>query len=164
MLTDYTTYDEIRAILSVTDEELEDDHLALPLFEIELSEKLLEVSPGIQTLYKTYSDAGSATLTAQQLRFFNLTRMFAAYSVAVHLLDSYELLAVQTVKDARAEFARFEKPFERISPAVRATWSTARARLVDAYNVVATTPVSVSTAVRLFTSSAGIAADPVTNQ
>lgn len=163
MLTDYTTFDEIRAILSVTDEELEDAHLALPLFELEFSEKVLELSPDILPLYRTYHDAGNATLTEQQLRFYNLLRMFAAYSVAVHLLDSYDLLAVQTVKDARAEFSRFEKPFERVGGAVRATWAKARERLLASYNVVAATPIATNTGGRNFTGSAGIASDPVTN-
>lgn len=164
MLTDYTTFDEIRAILSVTDEELEDDHLALPLFMVEMDEKFRELSPDILPLYQTYHAAGASTLTADQLRFYNLTRMAAAYAVAIHLLDSYDMLAVQTVKDARAEFARFEKPFDRIGPAVRATWAKAKARLLAAYNLVAATPVGVSTPVRSFTTFAGIASDPVTGQ
>ena len=36
MLTEYTTYEEIRAVLGVADEELEDVVLAQPLFERQL--------------------------------------------------------------------------------------------------------------------------------
>lgn len=165
MLTDYTTPDEIRAVLSVTDEELEDDHLNLPLFTLELSEKFRELSVNIEALYLTYHAAGTATLSPNQLRFYNLSRLFATYSVAVHLLDSYDLLAVQTVKDARAEFARFEKPFERVGAAIRASWEKARLRLTQAYNEIAAVPATFEpAAARVFVATAGIAADPVTNQ
>lgn len=161
-LTDYTTYDQIRAVLSVTDMELEDETLALPIFYTELLEKLREIGTGVETLYTTYHEAGTTSLTADQKRFYNLTQVFAAYAVCMQLINSLELLAVKKEQDARAQYERFEKPFERVEASVRAAFAVASARLAGAFNAVAATPVTVPSATRSMVATASPAYDPVT--
>ena len=49
-ITDYAAYDEIRAVLGVSDEELEDATLALPMYEKLLNMELLDISEDLPTL------------------------------------------------------------------------------------------------------------------
>lgn len=159
-LPKYTSYDDIRGVLSVTDEELEDGTLALPNFESQLFEQMREVAPGLQQLYLDTLQV--ANQSAEEARLVRLTRVFSTYAVCVQLLDALPLLAIKSDQDARAQYERFEKPFERVEPAVRAAFEVAKRRLLDAYNDVATTPVNrVSPVITMFTST-GLATDPVT--
>ncbi len=50
-LTDYTSYDEIRAVLGVSDEELEDGTLALPLYLTMLLMEFDDIEPTLDVQY-----------------------------------------------------------------------------------------------------------------
>lgn len=162
MLTYYTSYDQVRAVLSVTDEELEDHTLALPVFEYNLHQQFADVGDGVHDKYLALL-ANSATWTADERRFVNIAQVFSTYGVAVQLLDSLPLLAVQSEQDARAQYQRFEKPFERVEAAVRSAFQVSKANLLKVYNLIATTPLNAVPTTRRFSGSAGIALDPVTN-
>lgn len=158
-LPKYTSYDQVRAILSVSDEELEDATLALPNFEYQLYEQMLEVDPGIQDLYLTLLDTPNRN--KQQERFVRVAQVFSGYAVAVQLLDSLPLLAVMSEQDARAKYERFEKPFERVEAAVRTAFAVAKSRLIDAYEDADGTIVSVGTPL-VMTRGVDAAYNPVT--
>lgn len=159
-LPKYTSYDQVRALLSITDEELEDITLAQPNFEIELFEQLREVAEPLQQLYLDTLLVSSPS--AAQSRFIRLVKSFSGYAVAVQLLNALPLLAVASDADARAKYERFEKPFERVEAAIRAAFQVATNRLIDAYNSVAPTPINVPTSMYPITSAVGLATDPVT--
>lgn len=69
MLTEYTTYEEIRAVLGVADEELEDAVLAQPLFERQLILDLDDINTGLVDQFKTISAIDYATRSTAQKRF-----------------------------------------------------------------------------------------------
>lgn len=163
MLIDYTTYDQIRAVLSVTDEELEDVTLALPVFETNLTEQFAAAGAGLQTKYLELLASGVDNLTTNERRYCDIAQVFSTYGIAVQLLDSLPLLAVKSEQDARAQYERFEKPFERVDANVRSAFAVAKANLITVYNLITSTPLTVPTFTRSFTGSAGIAKDPVTN-
>lgn len=163
MLTYYTSYDQVRAILSVTDEELEDHTLALPVFEYNLHQQFVDAGEGLHEKYLALMAANSTSWTANERRYVNIAQVFATYGVAVQLLDSLPLLAVQSEQDARAQYQRFEKPFERVDAAVRSAFQVAKANLVRVYNLIAATPLNSQPTLRRFSGSAGLPLDPVTN-
>ena len=162
MLTDYTSYDQIRATLSVTDTELEDANLALPFIFSKLLDSLEELSEDMQTTYEGLYAQAPEDLTANEEKFIRRMGVYSTYHVAVQLLDSLPLLAVQTEQDARASYERFEKPFERVDAAVRATFAVAKKKLVEAFNLIADTPISGGTVARVFTNAVTPTYDPVT--
>lgn len=162
MLTYYTSYDQVRAVLSVTDDELEDGTLALPIFESNLKQQFADAGEGLHDLYLSLL-SNPSTWTATERRFVDIAQVFSTYGVAVQLLDSLPLLAVKSEQDARAQYERFEKPFERVDAAVRSAYQVSRSNLVKVFNLISNAPVTVSTYTRRFGGSAGIALDPVTN-
>lgn len=164
MLTDYTSYDEIRAVLSVTDEELEDDTLQLPLFEYKLHDDMGELDEGIDAAYLALEAMAPEDLSNDQKKLYRRTRVWATYNIAVQLLDSLALLAVQSEQDARAQYERFAGPFERVEQQVRATYERATQALLEAYNGLAPTPAQARLTARNFVGLAGLPLDPVTNQ
>ena len=81
MLTEYTTYEEIRAVLGVADEELEDAVLAQPLFERQLILDLDDINTGLVDQFKTISAIDYATRSTAQKRFFDLVQLYSAYAI-----------------------------------------------------------------------------------
>ena len=162
MLTDYTSYAQIRATLSVTDDELQDSNLELPFIYSKLLDNLEELSVDMQAVYEGLYAQPPEDLSANEEKFIRRMGVYATYQVAVQLLDSLPLLAVQTEQDARASYERFEKPFERVDASVRATFAVAKKKLIEAFNTIATTPIAVNTASRVYTSAVVPSYDPVT--
>ncbi len=160
-LLDYTSYDEIRAILALTDEELADGVLALPIFVTELVEDLYAVDPGINDLYLQYSTTFSNPPEIR--RFVRLVRAYSAYVVSMQLTESLPLLAVQSENDARAAYKKFDNPFDDITMMVGANYLKTQQYMVDAYNAVTSTPVAQPVTTWTMVGSIGIAVDPVTN-
>lgn len=162
-LNTYLTYDTVRGLLGVTVDEIEDSTLELPVYSINLSEALREISTELEPLYLTYAAAGYTSLTTTQKRFYDLMQVYSAYQVAVQFLDAMPMFAMKSEQDARASYERIEAAFDRVSSAVRAGYQLAQKRLTDAFNAVAVTPVTGFTFTRSMTSSAPLATDPVTN-
>ena len=85
-LTDFATYDEIRAVLGVSDEELEDGTLALPMYL-----KLLQLDFGdiAGTLEAQYLAAKASTPpSAAEQKLVDVVSVFSAYASSKHLLTS----------------------------------------------------------------------------
>lgn len=162
-LAKYTSYDEIRAILSLTEAELEDSTLALQLYETQLQELFYEIDEELLTQYDAIERIGVSSRTRKQQRFFNLAQAFSSYGVCNMLLESLPLLTVKKEQDARAQYEHFDAPFEDIASAVKAGFSTSRSRLIAAFNDLGATQLTTGSKTWSITGTAGIALDPVTN-
>lgn len=160
-LTDYMTLDEPRAVLGVSDEELEDVTLNLPLYVVQLEGLLEEVHPGLVGLYATVK--ASPTPSPAEQRFLQVTSVFSAYAIGQILLTSANLFAPKKIGDGRAETERVADPFEDVRDGVDATLITLRARLYAALRaigeVVVVTPTYVA---RTLFVPAGLSVNPVT--
>lgn len=111
-LIDYTTYAEIRAVLGVSDEELEDADLALPIRNLELEMAFDEVSPNLLDFYDIALAANPKS--PSQRRLVRAVPVFAAYAVAIRLLASLPLFAPKKITDGRAEFERIADPYKHL--------------------------------------------------
>lgn len=159
-LTQFTSYDEIRAVLGVAPEELEDFTLALP---IHLRQLQFELSDFSDTLESTYlSIAASSSRTSAQQKLYDVIQVFAPYSVAKSLLTSVPLFAPRRITDGRADVERVVDPFMDVREGVDAAYAALRERLRAAMSAVSLTPTS-ATNLFSYAGTAGLSVNPVTN-
>jgi hypothetical protein len=158
-LVDFTSYDEIRAVLGVSNKEIEDETLGLPLYVLNLQFDLSDVSATLESTYLALVAQPSRTDAEQ--RVVNVTSVFSAYATAKTLLAGAPLFAPKTITDGKAEHERITDPFETLRQDVQVGFLSLKTRLKSALEAVGV--VVSSTTSRTYFSSAGLATDPVTN-
>jgi len=157
LITDYTTYADVRAALGVSDEELEDATLALESFAIGLKLDLEDVDLTLPAAY----DALPATRTDAQERFYATARIFAMYAVARQLTTSLPLFSPKTVSDGKASIGRYaDGPYKDVIKRVQAEYDRYRTRLEKAYAAMNSTGYTLT--IPTFISVVSPASDPVT--
>lgn len=160
MIHTYTTYDEVRATLGVSDEELEDTTLELPVWSTNLDFALEEVSSELVATYTAISDKPTNDRTAAESKLYAATRLYATYIVADDLLKSLPMFSFKRVTDGKAEAERFDA-WEYTRDGVKNGLATIRRRLELALsNVIQYTP-PVKSSYR-FVIATGLAVNPVT--
>lgn len=160
-LTHYTTNDEVRAVIGVSEEEITDSDLALAIWSTVLELKLAEVSDLLISTYDDVAAIAEGSRSSNQQKFYLLTRMYSAYAVGEELLATQPMFSFKRVTDGKAEAERFDK-WEDVKVGVIKGASVAKKRLMLALgllNVGYATP-SLTTLVPIL--STGIASDPVT--
>ena len=158
MLTDYTTYDDIRAALGVSADDIEDSTLALTLYEDILVEDLEDVSASLPATYQVTKALG--TKSDDQTRFLRACRTFAAYAVAKHLTASLPLFAAKQVGDGKASVQRFDNPYADTIKQVNSQYGKARSRVQTALSALSMS--SGSTVTRQYFAVVSPSTDPVT--
>ena len=153
-LIDYTSYDEIRAVLGVSDEELEDSTLSLPMYLTTLTLGLGDIDTTLETQYLTLKAA--TTLTPKEQKLLDVVSVFSAYAVAQHLLTSMPLFAPKRITDGRAETDRVTDPFKDVRLGVNHTYASLKARLSELLEI----PVAST---RIYFGAVGLAINPVTS-
>lgn len=130
-LTDFTNADEVRTLLGLSDEELEDSQVESELCAMHLARELQAVSPAIEM---DFLDLKGLTLEDEERAFSDAVRIFAAHSVATLLAGALPLLAPKTVTDGKASYNRFaEAPFKTVMDTVNRGYLRARRELQTAY-------------------------------
>lgn len=162
MLTEYTTYEEIRAVLGVADEELEDVVLAQPLFERQLILDLDDINSDLTNQFKTISAIAFADRSAAQKRFFDLVQLYSAYTIGKQLLTSLPYFAELRMQDGRGHKERVKDPFQLTQAGVLAGCESLRLKLSAAF-VSLFGGDTVTRTIRTMVVGVGITKDPVTN-
>jgi hypothetical protein len=164
-ITSYTSYDAIRALLGVAATELEDDTLALPMYEDQFLLELSDIDGGgsaVTTLYATILAIEQVDRTTNQQRFFTLVNLLGGYSVARQLLASSELFAPKRITDGAAAVERAGEHYDRLREGIQASYNIVLSRIKT---LLATLDGSAEVATRTsrtFITSTGLATDPVT--
>lgn len=158
MLTDYTTYNDVRAALGVSEEDIPDAVLSLNLYGDMLTQEFEEISLTIESDYLTTIALPIPTDT--EVRFISACSLFATYSVARQLTAAMPLFAAKQVTDGKAQVSRFDNPYKDVIAQVTAQYEKARSRLVAAYDLI----VSVTTVVtpKVYFAVIPPSVDPVT--
>lgn len=159
MLTTYTTYDDIRAVLGVTTDELSDATLALQLYDDGLKADFEDVSLNLLTTFATVS-AATPPLTAEQGRFLERMRLFATFSVAQQLLTSLPLFSPKTIGDGKAVMERHADPLRETVKRVTSGYERWRGKLEQALAAVGT--ATTATTPRVYFSVVSPVSDPIT--
>lgn len=155
LLTDYVpAYEEIRALLGVSDEELADGTLGLRVFLRSLEEGLNEIDDSLTkpagsllAQFKTVAKIANETRTATQQRFFEAVQTYATYHVAADLTVTLPQFSPKTISDGKAMVQRHaDSPYKVTIDGVLAGKSRALSRLKNAYQIqLGETPTSVIT-------------------
>ncbi len=158
MITDYTTYDDIRAALGVSTDDLEDTTLALTLYSDYLQGELEDVALTLPATYASIKLLPSPTEV--QERFLRTCSLFAVFAVSKQLTAALPLFAAKQVGDGKAVVQRFDNPYLETIKAVNEQYGKTKNRLVSALALVGASSASSSPAVYLGVVSPNI--DPVT--
>lgn len=160
MITTYTTYDEVRATLGVSNEEIEDTTLALPIWSTNLDFSLDEFSTALVSTYEAIAAKAENTRTAVEKKIYAGTRLFATYTVADDLLKSLPMFSFKRLTDGKAEAERFDA-WKDTKSGVQAGLSAIKLRLQLALSGTSGYTAPLRNTFR-FTSATGLATDPVT--
>lgn len=160
-LVDFMSYDEPRAILGVSDEELENDTLELPLYMRELSMDLEDLYPGLEQLYLSKTALPTKTNTEQKL--LDVVQVYAAYATSKTLLTSLSLFAPKQITDGRATTDRTADPFSSVREGVNSTLEKMKTRVLAAVALVGGQVTVAPKVIRTYFGVAALATNPVTN-
>lgn len=161
MLTDYTTYDDIRSALGVTADEVDDQVLALETWDNHLSFELEDVSSALVATYAGVASVVESGRTPAQAKLYRATRLFSTLAVANALTASLPMFGPKSISDGKAVVSRFaDSPYKPVVARVEKQFETAKKRLKDA--LAELNASSAAFTPRTYLSSAGLGVDPVT--
>lgn len=160
-LLTFTSADEIRAVLGVSPEELEDDTVELPLYFKQLQFDLSDVASGLEASYLAVHALPIASRTSVQQKLLDVTSVYSSYAISRLLLTSLSAFAPKQITDGKAATTRVEDPFLRVREGVEAQYAVLRARLLAAY-AASGNSVGATTS-RVYVVAAGLGTNPVTN-
>lgn len=158
--TDLTSTADIRSALGVSEKELPDLVLSSPIYMTKLMEALTAIH---ESLYDDFVTAAAAVgPTALQERFVNLTQAYSAYHIALQCAGAIDMIAPQTIKDARSELTRQDNASAQLKKDLTESLRFFRVSLRGVYaqiNPAAAMPTAIE---RIMASAAGLGTDPVT--
>lgn len=160
MLTDYTSYAEIRAVLGLSTKDVDDSVLALAIYERNLTLEFAEIAADLKSQYSSIALIPENSRTANQQTFYEVTQVYSAYSVSRQLLTSLPYFALQRVTDGRAEGEREHDAFKDVKDSINATFSILATRLKSYYSLIGTPLITRQTVIH--SRAVGISYDPVT--
>ena len=158
MLTDYTAYADIRAALGISDEDLDDATLALPLYGDYLTQELEDISLTLPETYSTIKANG--TPSPAELRFLKTCNLFATFAVAKQLTAALPLFAAKQVTDGKAAVQRFDTPYRDTIKNVLEQYDKQRTRLIASLDSIGRSTKAAVTPV--YFAAVSPAYDPVT--
>lgn len=126
---DYTSYDEVRATVGLSSDELPDSTLALEIYanalELELDSVTMNAGVPLKTMFT------SLTTSAADQYIYNLTRMFATYAVAIEVATSLSMRAPKTISDSKVSITRFspEATWQDVIEALSLKFKSMKTRL-----------------------------------
>lgn len=158
-LVEFTTFDDIRAALGVTDEELEDATLSLAVYEHNLGLKLDKVH---ENLVQAFMEAKSKDEpTRAEARLVRAVSLFATYVVALHLTASLPLFSPKEIGDSKSHFTRYSSdPYQETIKRVTVQHDEFREEAASAYAALVSS--TATTRVRPYMRAASGSVDPVT--
>lgn len=106
-LRPFCSSDEVRSALGVSDDELEDAVLLLPIYALGLRESLLKISATLPDLFLSVHGMDESTRTSTQNTLFSSVRLYSTYAVARQVGIALGMLGPKTLSDEKASFSRF---------------------------------------------------------
>lgn len=135
MLRDFTSPDEIRAILGIAESELPDAVIELPLYERLLEFDFSDINSGIEAAFFALPDVDTRS-SGEQL-FSDCLQVYSAYAVAQLLVINVKMFAPQTITDSKTTLQRAgSDPWLDTRTAVGSGYNLMRQRLIKAYQAL----------------------------
>ena len=158
MITKYTSYDEVRSVLGVEDDELGDSTLGLGVYYNHLLEMFEDINPTLVQLYDEVD--GTPGKTPLQERFLRLVQTFATYAVAKQLTLSLPMFAPRSIGDGKATMSRFPNPYKETIEGIEEQFTLTQNRLQQVVDELTSENRGVEP--RRFFIGVGLAQDPIT--
>jgi hypothetical protein len=105
-ITDYTTYDEVRAALGVSVDEIEDATLELDMYASALAIELEDIGDTLPGDFATIDGTDPSERTDAQKKVHQGVKAFVPYALALQLASSVPLFAPKAVSDGKATVTR----------------------------------------------------------
>lgn len=161
-LTEYTSFNDIRAALGVSDDEIDDATLSLPLYSLNLASELDDVSPTLQSSFDAIREVAPADQTDNQKRLNRDVRLFATYAVAQHLTSSLPLFSPREFSDGKASFGRYQQnPYKDVIKAIDANYNKFKLKVIEVLALL-NSEQTAAVAPRTFLIGVSSTRDPIT--
>jgi hypothetical protein len=132
-LIEITSYDDVRAALGVSEDELKDTTLSLDLYAFNLTSELEGISLTLIPTFTQVKAIAAVDRTDVQTRLFQAAKLFATYAVAKQLCTSLPLFAPKEQTDGKASLGRFSSdPYKATIARITADYETAVTRVAAA--------------------------------
>ena len=132
-LTDFIELAEVRAVLGVSEYELTDETLGLPIYSRGIERTLRGISDGTNNLL-TIFDTASASSDDDDLYLADQIRQLVVYSTAAMCLSGLSLFAPKSTSDGKATETRFssEAAFKDVAANVNAALTSITRDILEA--------------------------------
>lgn len=132
-LIDYTSFDDVRAALGVSIDELSDTTLSLNLYAFNLVAELRGIDSGLIAYYAPFIAA--APTTDPDLTFYQSVKLFAAYAVAKQACGSLPMFSPKEQTDGKSSLVRFSAdPYKVTIARIGEQYDAAKISVADAFN------------------------------
>lgn len=114
-LTPYTTNDDVRGLLGVSDEELLDAVLDLSVYSQGLLRELRKIDAGLPALFTTIDGKLQDDRSPEEGALHEAVQFFSAHAVALQAGASLGLVAAKRLSDDKAAVERFaDSPYRDV--------------------------------------------------
>lgn len=135
-LTDYTTYAEVRAVMGVSDIELPDSQLELPLYLTKLQADLDSIDDRINGLYENLLEGDEDALDPGEMKFIRAVQVFAPYAVGRGASSFVSMSGLKRIEDGKAKAERFANSFGDMLQGIVSEYYKWRAHLVEMFTAL----------------------------
>ena len=160
LLSNYTTADDVRAALGVSEDELRDEVLLLKLYEDRLASDLEDISVDLSSTYMQI--LGQGVSSEKEERFLRYTRLFATYSVSRAMTASLPMFGPKTLEDGKSKMERFQDPYKDTIKSVNFEFDKWKDRASAAFSALSLTSSAITKTPRTYFSIINPANNPIT--
>lgn len=145
-LVEYISFDDVRAVLGVSSDEIEDTTLSLDLYVFNLTAELEGISLTLIPDYDALQEVKETDRTDNDRRFDRALRLFCAYCVANQACGALPMFAPKEQSDGKASLTRFaQDPYKATIARISQQYEAAKAALAAAYGVLDAPSAPVAT-------------------
>lgn len=161
VLTDFTTFGDVRAALGVSEDELEDSTLSLDVYVFGLLSEFDDMNPSPLASYQDLAEADPETMEEVEFKLYRAVRRFSTYAVAKELLSALPMFGPKEISDGKASTVRFtQDPYKETIKRVEGAYEKTKQQLEAAYALFSS--ASTATVARPFMGVVTRGVDPVT--
>ena len=162
-LTPFTSNDDVRGLLGVSDEEMADAVLDLAVYSQGLLRELRKIDIGLPALFTTVDAIPALDRTPEQGALHEAVQFFSTHAAALQAGAPLGLIAPKRLTDDKASFERFsDSPYRDVLARLGNSLADARRAVEEAMAALNNTTVVASVLGVRYTVAVPRSYDPVT--
>lgn len=165
MLTPFTTPDDVRALLGVSNVELPDRVLNLPVYQIALRRKLQKLSDteDVLALFTSIHSQSVASRSEDQQAFYDAIYHYSSVAAATQAGVSLALVAPKRITDDKSGVERFsDSPYRDVLANLESELLAAKGAVLDALSTLTASSLPQDTLSGTYFVAVKRSYDPVT--